>query len=138
MTRTSATPPIIDRGRLRSGLRSSSVKYSALCQPPYVIATDCSATTMPANVAVGAWSAIVDADPGDAARQSTTSKRKATNFTAVVTSWKRLPTRTPAHCSATKLKSAPTAIAFTAPPSDGMSSAENSPIAIETYPSTAQ
>ena len=31
---TAPTPPIIDRGIFALGLRSSSAKYSALCQPP--------------------------------------------------------------------------------------------------------
>ena len=48
-TITAATPPIIERGMLAVGSRSSSEKYRALCHPPYVMTTACSANTRPAT-----------------------------------------------------------------------------------------
>ena len=88
---TESTPPIIERGRFRSGSRSSSVKYSALCQPPYVITTDCSAMTTPASVTGGTPPVNVPAPIAagtrrDSTKQATTSTRNATNLIAVVIS----------------------------------------------------
>src|SRR4029453_10870192 len=46
---TDKTPPIIVRGRLRDGSRSSSMKYNGLCQPPYVMTIACKAMINPLN-----------------------------------------------------------------------------------------
>ena len=59
-------------------------------------------------------------------------------MTAVVTCWNRLLIRTRAHCRRAKSTSTPTAMGLIAGSSDGARTAENSPIAIVTYPSTAQ
>jgi hypothetical protein len=46
--------------------------------------------------------------------------------------------RTPAHCNTVKQTSTERAMALTAGSSDGINTAENSPIAIVKYPRTAQ
>src|SRR6267143_319672 len=80
-TITEATPAIIERGRLRVGSRSSSVKYSALCQPPYVMTTAWSATTTPTNEGEGAGpgdDAAADDMAGASTSAATTTARNAT------------------------------------------------------------
>src|SRR5262245_53958081 len=99
--------------------------------------TACSAAISPAN------------DPGDGTFEpagsaganriaATTTARKAAHFTAVVTSWNRLLTRRPASWRAANPASATIDTTFSYPTSAGSSSAANSPIAIDTYPRTAQ
>src|SRR3954471_24868671 len=100
--------------------------------------TDCSATISPANDdpcdAVPSPLAISGANTIAA----TTTVRNAPHLTTVVISWKRLLTRNPASCSAASAASVTIATALSWPASDGTSSAENSPMASDTYPSTAQ
>jgi hypothetical protein len=79
---TARTPPIIERGMLPAGSRSSSEKYRALCHPPYVITTACSANTTPAIEAVADAAADAFGVP-PIANAATTSARNAKNFTAV-------------------------------------------------------
>src|SRR5947207_15971193 len=103
--------------------------------------TDCSATTSPAMPAArGTMSAPVTGagDEAACAKQAATRARKARNLMAVVASWNRLLTRSPDHCNAAKHASTATAIGLIAGAHDGTRTAANSPMAMVTYPSTAQ
>ena len=72
-------------------------------------------------------------------KQAATSARNARNFTRLVISWARLDTLRPIHCKRTKAARAPRAMGVTPSlDSSGTSASENSPVAIEMYPRTAQ
>src|SRR5436309_14899918 len=100
--------------------------------------TDCSATMTPTNDGAAAGEAALDAVEGANRSAATTTARNAANLTAVVASWKRLLTRMPADWSATRPTSVAVATILMKPASEGARTAVNSPIAIDTYPSTAQ
>src|SRR2546422_6102616 len=100
-----------------------------------------SATTTPTNEGGGAGpgdDAAADDMAGASTSAAITTTRNATNLIAVVASWKRLLTRMPADCNATSPTSAITATILMSPASDGTRTAVNSPMPIDTYPSTAQ